>query len=222
MKRARYVELFLILAILPAVVPVYLYILNAYVPRDSLGPGLLTPVLYDIPIINNISYVWALLLGLPYILWRCRRGFSKLWMVLIPGLILAGSSLVAACVVSLEAHPYTIIVAVCVAPGVVLAGICWYLLAGHVCKSTGVHWIIFLTIFIWVLYFSYVTVQYHRWYYRSAQVPIPPGGTPSAFMTLVSSWFTWSLAIAGLLSCVWVLFTGLLHCGHTGDSHKLK
>lgn len=195
-ERARYAGLFLGLVVFPTAIPVYLYVLNACIGVELTG---LVSLLYDAVIGNGISYVWVIALGWPYVLLLRRVGRLNLWTIVIPALAPAAISLILTCLLPEATLIYGLFSAAFIAPGILLAGPCLWLLGTYGRRPRGINTVIALTLLAWLAFFSYVSVQFHHWLFVAGRVPTPYG----ILSSFVRSWFAPSLIIGVALACVW-------------------
>lgn len=202
-ERAKYVGLFFGLVVLPTAIPVYLYVLNACIGVEVTG---LVSLLYDAVIGNGISYVGVMALGWPYVLLLRRVGRLNLWTIVIPALAPAAISLILTCLLPEATLIYGLFPAAFMAPGILLAGPCLWLLGTCGRRSRGMSTVIALTLLAWLAFFSYVAVQFYHWLSVAGRVPTPYG----ILSSFVRSWFAPSLIIGVALACVW----GMLYLRH--------
>jgi len=198
-ERVRYVGLFLGLVILPAAIPVYLYVLRACVGVKL--PGF-AALLYDSVIGNGISYVWAVVIGFGGILVLRKTGWLNRWMILIPLLTPGAISLALTCLYPDDRVEYNLILLFFYAPGILLSAPCLSLISVGTHRSRGIVTIVTLTLLIWLPLLRYASAQFNHWLYVSGRVPIPY----SDLSSLVDSWFVPSLIVAAILSCIWGVF----------------
>jgi hypothetical protein len=190
-------RLLLGLAIAPAVFPIYLFLVYHF---DFYTAGGLDLELH-VAIAAGIAYIGAGLPGLPYVFFMRNVGRLNYWAIMGPTLVLTATVLILEQALGL-ATPDGGIGVMSKAPGVLLGGICFYLLAvwryGRDAK-----WPLLLSMaLIWLLHVVCITIERHHFL---ASNPISDTAAASGLMIVIRGGRILSLGATGLLACVWLV-----------------
>ena len=197
-ERIGYKRLLLGLLIAPAFFPIYLCVIPCFDFYVIRGEALILHV----AIAAAIAYAVSVIFGLPYSLLMQRRGWLNYGTIIVPTLALTATVMILERALPYETLNYAVM-AMSTAPGVLLAGICFYLLAVWQ-REPHIEWTILLSItFIWLLYFAGVAIQRHNF---ATSNPMSDTGSALGLMIVMKGGRILSLVATVLLACVWLVF----------------